>query len=383
MSDRTVRTLEHLDQSASTARVLNLYNVRRTKSSDPDYLAKPLFQNPALNSCIILKHRLRHNELEEFTTPRQNATKVLVPLHHSDLRMGARYVFVGQRNFEAALHQAFGIQINAESRDLKVLAILDESPTLDPFVLREKLRLHGIDPALCYFDLSAADTRRIFAFAQTEIEPLVRMSAQGAKDALGQAAKLTRKILADSADADLDPLRRTLQLDPQQFQEGVFCWKAFLYYKWQLADLLPRVNPVLQEIKTVRPRGPADPETKLYLSNTREVLHKALMAACRQVRDTLSVYDNAYHQLTANSDPSAFRQFLLKAPELFNELGERLGAVEHLVSFWRFRFPVGKPPMVTPDDLADLFQDFEASLGFSAPESSINDAQPMARQDVG
>jgi hypothetical protein len=371
MNDRTIRTLEYLEQSASTSRVLNLHTIRRLKGNDPEYLAKPLFQNPALNGSIILKHRLRPNEHDEFTSARLNATKVLVPLHHSDLRMGARYVFVGQRNFEAALQEAFGIEVNAQSRDLKILAILDESPTLDPFVMREKLRMHSLEPALCYFDLSAADSRRIFTFAQTEIEPLVRMSAGDIRDAQGQAAKLTRKILADSADADLDPLRRTLQLDPQQFQEGVFCWKAFLYYKWQLTDLLPRVNPVLQEIKTVRPRGPQDIETRQYLANTREILHKSLLSACRQVKDTLAIYDSAYHQLTAQSDPSAFRQFLLKAPELFNELGERLAAVEHLVSFWRYRFPPGKPPMITADELADLFQDFEGSLGFNAPAAEV------------
>jgi hypothetical protein len=383
MNDRTVRALEHLEQSASTARVLNLHSIRRLKGNEPEYSAKPLFQNPALNSAIILKHRLRPNEMDEFQSPRLNATKVLVPLHHSDLRMGARYVFVGQRNFEAALQQAFGIQVTGDSRDLKILALLDESPTLDPFVMREKLRLHSFEPALCYFELSAADTRRIFAFAQSEIEPLVRMSAGGIRDALGQAAKLTRKILADSADADLDPLRRTLQLDPQQFQEGVFCWKAFLYYKWQLTDLLPRVNPVLQEIKTVRPRGPQDMETKNYLNNTRDVLHKALLTACRQVKDTLAVYDSAYHQLTAQSDPSAFRQFLLKAPELFNELGERLAAVEHLISFWRFRFPPGKPPVITPDELADLFQDFEASLGFNPPPGEATANTAGGRLEVG
>jgi hypothetical protein len=364
MVDRSVRSLEHLESSASTARVLNLRAVARAKSRDPDYAAKPLFKNAALNSSIIVKHRLRGNEMDQFAGVRATATKILVPIEANDLRLGARYVFIGQRRFEQSLYEAFGIEIGADSPDLRTLAILDETPTLDPFLLREQLRRHGLEPARCYFDLSVADTRRMFDFAQHEIEPLVRMSVGNGASAIAHAIKLTRKILANSADAELEPLRRTMQLDVQQFQEGVFCWKAFLYYKWQLADLLPRVAPVLKQIETIRPRGPQGDDIKVYLMGARETLRKALVGACRSVKTTLEIYDHAYGALTQNSDPTAFREFLLKAPEMFNELGEKLGAIEHIVSFWRFRFPGDKLPVISADELADLFMDFEGSLGF-------------------
>ncbi len=351
MADRSVRSLEHLETSASTARVLNLRAVRRAKSGDPEYAERPLFKNPSLNGSIIVKHRLRGNEMDQFPGPRRAATKILVPIETNDLRLGARYVFIGQRRFEQSLFEAFGIAIGEGSQDLRTLAILDETPTLDPFLLREQLRRNGLEPAR-------------FDFAQREIEPLVQMSVGSGAAATAYAAKLTSKILANSADAELDPLRRTMQLDVQQFQEGVFCWKAFLYYKWQLADLLPRVAPVLKQIETVKPRGPQSDDTKVYLMTARESLRKALINCCRSVKTTLEIYDHAYANLTQNSEPMAFRDFLIKAPEMFNDLGERLGAIEHIVSFWRFRFPGDKMPVVTPDELSDMFMDFEGSLGF-------------------
>jgi hypothetical protein len=370
MVDRSVRSLEHLETSASTARVLNLRAVHKRKAGDPDYLANPLFRNHALNTSIIVKHRLRGNEIDQFPNPRRSATKILIPIETNDLRLGARYVFVGQRRFEQSLSEAFGIEMGSDSPDLRTLTVLDETPTLDPFLLREQLRRNGLEPARCYFELSQADTRRMFDFAQREIEPLVRMSVGAGDAAFAFSVKLTRKILANSADAELEPLRKTMQLDMQQFQEGVFCWKAFLYYKWQLADLLPRVSPVLQEIESVHPRGPQTDETKLYLKGARETLRKALIGACRAVKTTLEVYDVAYSGLTQNDDPTAFRDFLLKAPAMFNDLGERLGGIEHIVSFWRFRFPAGKKPQITPDELTDLFMDFEGSLGVErAPDA--------------
>jgi hypothetical protein len=362
MVDRSVRSLEHLETSASTSRVLNLRAVQKRKGSDPEYKSKPLFRNQALNTAIIVKHRLRGNEMDQFPGPRTSATKILVPIETNDLKLGARYVFIGQRRFEQSLYEAFGIELGEDSPDLRTLAVLDETPTLDPFLLREQLRRHGLEPALCYFELSQADARRMFDFAQGEIETLVRMSVGSSFAAAAQARTLTRKILANSADAELEPLRRTLQLDQTQFQEGVFCWKAFLYYKWQLADLLPRVGPVLKQIASIQPRGPQSDEVKVYLRATRESLNKTLIAACRSVKNTLGVYDKAYNALTQNSDPTMFRDFLLRAPALFNDLGERLGAVEHIISFWRFRFPGDRLPVIGVEELCDLFMDFEGSL---------------------
>jgi len=369
MAERNHRSLEHLETSASTARVLNLRAIARALGHDPEYRANPLFRNTALNRSIIVKHRLRPGEADMFVGARRLATKILSPIETNDLRIGARYVFIGQRNFEHSLHEGFGLNQADAPHDLRVLSILDASPTLDPFLLRERLRHEGLEPARCYFDLSKADTNRIFGFAQLEIERLVRIIAGGG-DAAAHTVKLTEKILANSSDADLEPLRLTMQLDRHQFQDGVFCWKAFLYYKWRLADLLPQVGPVLNEIRMIKPLGPQADETKLYLSSIREALCRALITSCRSVKATLEVYDQAYGRLTEESDPTAFRHFLLRAPDLFNELGDRLGGVDHIASFWRFRFPVGAPVTVSPSELADVFKDFAQSLGFEAPVST-------------
>jgi hypothetical protein len=118
---------------------------------------------------------------------------------------------------------------------------------------------------------------------------------------------------------------------------------------------------VLQQIAVVRPRGPMDDETKTYLVGARESIRRALIVSCREVKDTLAVYDSAYLSLTSKGEPLEFRDFLLKAPRLFNDLGERLGGIEHITSFWRYRF-AKEGATITPDELVDLFQDFESSL---------------------
>ena len=79
----------------------------------------------------------------------------------------------------------------------------------------------------------------------------------------------------------------------------------------------------------------------------------------------LKVYDHAFEGLTQRSDPVAFRDFLLAAPDMFFKIGERLGAVQHVTSFWAYRVPTPRLTL-TADELAELLQDFEQSLGLQA-----------------
>jgi len=371
LNDRSVRSLEHLENTASTARVLNLRLVAVRHGRKPEYSEQPLFHHPALNKAIVLKHRLRANETDEFQGFRQTATKILIPIETGDLRMGARYLFIGQNNFREILYQAFGIAMSDEDRDTRTLNILDETPTLDPFLLREQFKRHDISAAPCYFDISEADMSRMSAFAQGEIQQLVEMSFGKDPQVMAHAGKLARKILTNANDAQLEPLRLTMQLSTSQYQEGIFCWKAFLYYKWRLTTVLPAISKVLASIGQVKPKGVMNSDDMAYVTAARDNIRKAVIAACRNVKETLGVYDAAYEGLTQRGDPIAFRDFLLKAPRLFDDLGRRLGAVDHVVSFWRFRFPEGAKPSVMPEELIDIFQDFENSLSFDQGRQAI------------
>ncbi|MGZ7227044.1 hypothetical protein ACXWO0_11310, partial [Streptococcus pyogenes] len=70
--------------------------------------------------------------------------------------------------------EAFGVA--ATHPDIQTLRLIDELPSLDPFLLREQLRRGGLDPSPCYFSISDSDLERMLAFVRNEIEPLVTLS---------------------------------------------------------------------------------------------------------------------------------------------------------------------------------------------------------------
>ncbi len=86
-----------------------------------------------LNRSIILKHRLRPHEYQNFPSPRPTVTKVLIPIDGTDLRSGAHSFFIGQAGFEAMAEQAFGNDLRPGSRDRQLLDLIDNLPSLDPF----------------------------------------------------------------------------------------------------------------------------------------------------------------------------------------------------------------------------------------------------------
>jgi hypothetical protein len=369
MTDRAFRNLDNLRTSASTARVLNLLRVSREHDRTAGWRDAPMFENPTLNRCLVIKHRLRRNEVDEFRVRRYVATKIILPIDGADLRVGGRYIFVDQVGFDQMLEQALGV--GPSHPDRKILSLIDELPSLDPFLLREQLRRNGHAPDPCYFNVSEADLYRMSEFVANEITPLVDLSIGPDADlaADNPVARLTAKIMSNSAGEDMSALGQTLMLRPEEYEEGVFCWKGFLYYKWALQAITGDIGWVVDSVRRVRPRGRVDADQYVAIDRAREQVRRRILLTCEATADMLRVYDDAFRGLTREGKPTAFRDFLRDAPILFARLGERLGAIQHIVSFWRYRMSGDR---LAPDgeELLDLLSDFETSLsGRERPDS--------------
>jgi hypothetical protein len=362
--DRAVRSLSGLN-GASSSRVLNLAAISIARAGDPGHKKNPFFESPVLNSSIVLKHRLRADETDLFATSRSIGTKVIVPFEKTDLRAGGRSLFVGQRGYENLLNEVGNYRDKTSlNRDMEVLRLLDGLPSLDPFLLREQLKAADIHPDACYFAISPADQQRMFDYAAQEIRQLTGLAlnrASGKRDA--STAKMVEALLSNEGPERLDPIRAALRLEPDRFSEGVFSWRGFLYYKWCLQEFWPRIVKVLRDIKVIRPIGKMDAEQSKFLADIKRSLILGVKASSEEVRKVLAVYDNAYAQLIERQDPKVFREFLLDAPELFVELGEKIGLMSHVASFWQYRFPEGAPRTADVEELVTIFQDFTQSFG--------------------
>ena len=367
---REVRNLANLGETASTARVLNLSQIYLNSRHLEGYEANPLFRDSLLNRAILVKHTLRAGERELFAKRKRTATKIILPFDAQDLKLGGRSIFVDQIGFDSFANEYFRNNSSESGRDTEVLRLCDALPSLDPFLLREQLARFGYRPATCYLKITPNDIVRMTGIANDEIGRLVQMAFGATTDAGG--GKLTDKILSNEVDVELLPLKDCLRLKDDEFSEGIFSWRGFLYFKWRYIELQHELRRVLHGLQSYQPSGKMTSELRQYLFDVRPRLAKRIIKAIYNVGATLGVYDTAYNALIRKSDPAPFRRFLLDGPNLFFELGESIGILSHISSFWMYR--MGDRPglkKLAPDEFADILADFEDSLTVVGPGTNL------------
>ncbi|MBN9546741.1 MAG: hypothetical protein J0I19_14830 [Alphaproteobacteria bacterium] len=371
--DRIVRLLSALD-GAATSRVLNLRQIARANAHDKEHGEKPLFLSPPINTAFVIKHRVRSDETYLFASSRSVATKIVIPFDPSDLRAGGRSIFIDQRGFADGLRTAGHYSPEKLERDTFVMRLLNAIPSLDPFLLREHLRNNGIEVASCYFAISAGDQERMHEFVSQELSQLVRM-ANGDDGNGASTGRMVTAMLSSQVDEKLEPLRLTLGLSGNDFREGAFSWRGFLYYKWAMERFWPRVMNVLREITMVHPTGPVTAEQAAYLTAARRDIVEMVHDYGQHIAKVLSIYDHSFGSLVASQSPKTFRDFLLSAPSMFLELGERMGAISHIVSFWRYRFADNRP--IDAEELGTIFQDFTSGFAERMKSAESPIPRPM------
>jgi hypothetical protein len=370
MSERTFRSLTLLT-GASTSRVLNLNAIRDQKLQGDVAPSAAFFSSPAMNTSIIMKHRMRSDDLDLMPSRKPVCTKIIVPLDKRDLRAGGKSLFVGQQNYTETLRDVGQYLAKHDmERDMRVLQLLDALPSLDPFLLREKLRSDGISPDSRYFSISPADQRRMFDYATGELNRLTDL-AGGNESA---TARMVAALLSTDVDEKLEPLRETLRLSQNEFKEGVFSWRGFIYYKWCRAELWPPLVNCLRHLKSLQPAGPVSNDQKSALGAARESILVGAKQNSDGVKRLLQIYEDAYNSLLRGRDPRQFRKFLLDAPALFLDIGEKMGALSHITSFWRFRFPDPERANIDAEELVMMLQDF--SKGFVDREVKVRRRSP-------
>ena len=382
---RSIRKLDKINDTGSSMRVLDLVKINKVHGDTESYKKQPLFHSRILNQSIIIKHRLRANELEMFETPRAVATKLVIPIDRNDLRSGGQYLFLGQKGEQAAIDMVMNDQSVAGARDRRTLAILDALPSFDPFLVREHLRRDGVIPAACYFEISSADSARMLAFVRGEVAPLShrslgRSGRPAAASGVDGTADLAQKLMANDLLDEMEPLRVALQMPPRQFADGIFAWRGMLYYKWVCSELREQMPDVISEIRTLKPYGYCDQQTLEGLAVARRGIAEAANRSLQKSLDILHIYDRAFSGLTERSKPLEFRDFLIEAPQLFTELGEMLSVLHHVVSFWHYRTANSLVVRITADELCDIVADFAEGLALSCPVPFVPGAEAQGRR---
>jgi hypothetical protein len=127
-----------------------------------------------------------------------------------------------------------------------------------------------------------------------------------------------------------------------------------------MEEFKPQLDEFRRQFGGCRVSGATDSERKL-LAEARKRIMAHMELAVRKVEESLRKYNEAFQALS-DGQAGAFRTFLLEAPSMFIPIGEAVGVVKHIHSFWRFRFPGASMMTMEGDEAVELFHEFQGTL---------------------
>ena len=367
--------LRSIVSKTGSTRVLNLHSMATGTMEDDDYMARPMFMHPVLNRCIIMKFNLPIGAEDKLAPRRFNSTKIVFPFDKYDLGLGGQAIFIDQPNFAEAISSLLDYRDFPLERDMTALRALDRLPTLDPFLIRETLSQQQIEVGRCYCQLSEADKTDMLAFVAAEIEALVRLCFQEMDVNDGRTQHFAQLLLAEHNSVGLEPLRDIFRMKPEEFSDAMFCWKAFLYYRWRSQTVGPALKATLKSMMALA-AGRFERTEAALVDEAKEQLRLSVTMSWWQVGQRLKLYDQAFAALTDLQKPDDFRSFLVRGSGLFMELGARIGQMEQVVGLWSYRFGAVRLAELAVDDVLAGLRDLQQQLVPIGPPPALELLNP-------
>lgn len=349
---------------AESSRLLNLSRIHMRWGQFEGHAERPLFENKILNRAIIMKYTPRPGELLEYAERRIKSTKILFPLDRNDLSLGSFSGLVGQKDFSRIMSRHLDGSDRLSDRDERVLGLIDQLPTLDPFLLYALLKSNGLDVSQVYFQLSEADRQAIQLEMAQAFTPLVMLCFPDGRYETEAVKTFIDKILNFEESVEIDSLRAAFKLSPELFSVAMFAWRGIIYYKWKTASLHAALDIATSKLEAMKLVEPGGATAVGRAERSRSKILKMAATASARVQEINARYDAAFADFIELRQADHFRQFLISAPSLFLICGQSMAIIEHIINFIEVRpAPNPREPGAHAQTLTEMLGELERELG--------------------
>lgn len=316
-----------------------------------------LFEEPILNDAIFFKEVVL-DEIDD--NPPEVSTRVYFPYMSEDADLGGESILAEPDQLVRAIDKT-GLrrasrQLNPH--DQRILEILRELPTFDPFLLLSRRGLIEAERPISplYFDLDEREWLEIRKPVMAKIGRLVGRATVELAEATGQDAALTAErgsaavleaVWKGTASAGVRSLIAGFKLAPERTTELLFAWKGINYYEFQYQQAEAKFANFLAWLSDpdgAQPRNGAMLPLAVLdrLANLRAMAQAGSTRNLSSVRLILKRYNMAFDALVDQDNPALFQQFLDRAPSAFVDMGMAVGLMSHSANAWDMRTQSGR-----------------------------------------
>ncbi|MCR9221132.1 MAG: hypothetical protein NXI21_12990 [Alphaproteobacteria bacterium] len=340
-----------------------------------------LFDLSTLNLGIFFKEVSYSDDHEEVFV----STRVYFPYNDEDVSQGGESTNAEPDTIVRVLAKRGAIKDASalSAHDQRMLEILSQLPTFDPFLLLSQRREMEVERAVdsSYFDISEDDWVLIRRPVMEKISMLVSKANQsaavdvfqefvGKRGAEESEEDETRRLMTSAvidsiwrgeATQGCRQLIRSFHLDEDKTAEILFAWKGINYYEFQYkkhqeifyeffkwlgsADSLPRDAAGLESTALER------------FTFRRDRARKLVRATHSTVMSIINDYNVSFAKLVDEEAPKDFQTFLSEAPKNFLTVGLAIGVLAHTATAWRDMTKGAKRQQIKAAEL-EPFYDF-------------------------
>ncbi|HBF97883.1 MAG TPA: hypothetical protein DDW95_04980, partial [Alphaproteobacteria bacterium] len=323
--------------------------------------ADRLFQSDDLNHTIIFKVPSLHIGANEPSQSPANCnaapepagqgkthrkavlTALFVPRMREEPEAGGYAIFLDGPRYGALMQEYCGVDINdihIHARDLELLRIMSEVPSLDPFLLKMHLQNNEMTINTRYLEVVAEEEAEVRGYIEQKVRPIVRR-AYGETDG-GSVDSRTQSFIDsiwEPQSADASQFIGAFRIPPEGIQPTLEAWKGIAYYQYQTEKTKAEIAEL---IKWLQSDSSVPVDIHKLIAAEAETLMMFRSRTARQLRDTyreihavFANYDAAYNALIKDGNPNAFRNFLQSALSQYWLIGACNTALSMAVDVWR------------------------------------------------
>jgi hypothetical protein len=388
MSDVDHSLRETLNSGAS--RILNAAEITRRLEEEARATGAPpperlLFRHRALNRVVFVKRPkeyapppssplttsaeiLENGQLRTITLDSRVrvekgdiATVVYVPYDADSIGDGGASFELGGRSRFQALLDATGFDARADSdavrRDLRLLDLIEDLPSLDPFLLKDRVALEDMAVPEAYFSISETEFQDIKRYILNKFRPITERVVDPSAPNAAQTSEQFIMKLWEARDLDyLKPITDAFRVDPRQAGEIYYSWKGVTYYEFQYKRSQRTLLGFADWLHgKATPTDYVKPDLRQALAESARDVAGALARHLQNSSEILRLYNQGYEELfVRGGDARPFIDFLRDSSTLFWDIAASISALNHGVSVWEQRTRNAEDRRMTAETLKPL-----------------------------
>lgn len=329
----------------------------------PAASAKLLFDSRALNFSIFIKEPAK-TKLGMFAPApgKTLRTRLYFPYNRERPVEGGVSIDSRDPRLDEALQNVAGLdrknRPDSYDHDKKILRILDELPSLDPFLLKDRFRQANMEVPEPYLHIQLQEWDAIRSFVHNQFRVVAHVIFPSDDSQMDEKAEQLTQQLWDLRDLEhLSALTKVFGLDPARTEEIFYSWKGVIYYDYEYERLRPLISALFAWFDQGSvPKDFCKPEVERELDRSRTLIKNHMKGAIAETEKHLKLYHKSFDLFfKERKTASDFVAFLQSAPRNFYALGESLSKLSHSVVLWDRGTQNFHGRLLPSDSLLELF----------------------------